>query len=129
MRYFKISVIINYNQKSLIEKEHRNMKQKINEIKKLDISKSQKMVQLYNLGLEVKQIAEIIGTRYNFVYNVVSNYCRMNDLEMRKATRENKKAKIIELVQAGKTNVEISKELKVSYHYVFNTRKAYEAAK
>lgn len=64
--------------------------------------------------------------RYNFVYNVVSNYCRMNDIEMRVVVKENKKAKIIELMAAGKSNVEISSELKVCYNYVYNTIKEYQ---
>lgn len=94
-----------------------------------DISKSQKMIQLYNGGLEVKEVAAIMGTRYNFVYNVVSNYCRMNDVQMRVVKRENKKATIIELIEAGKSNVEISAETKCCYNYVFNTRKTYEKEK
>jgi len=94
-----------------------------------DISKSQKMIQLYNGGLEVKEVAAIMGTRYNFVYNVVSNYCRMNDVKMRVVERENKKATIIELIEAGKSNVEISAETKCCYNYVFNTRKTYEKEK
>jgi len=101
----------------------------IKKIVNQDISKSQKMIQLYNGGLEVKEVAAIMGTRYNFVYNVVSNYCRMNDVQMRVVKRENKKATIIELIKAGKTNVEISAEIKCCYNYVFNTRKAYEKEK
>jgi len=102
------------------------------EIKKIvdqDISKSKRMIQLYNGGLEVKEIAAIMGTRYNFVYNVVSNYCRMNDIAMRVVQKENKKAKIIQLIEAGKSNVEISAETKCCYNYVFSVRKAYEKEK
>ena len=102
------------------------------EIKKVmdqEISKSQKMIRLYNGGLEVKEIANVMGVRYNFVYNVVSNYCRMNDLQMRVVQKENKKAKIIQLIEAGKSNVEISAETKCCYNYVFSVRKAYEKEK
>lgn len=102
------------------------------EIKKVldqDISKSQKMIQLYNGGLEIKEIAAIMGVRYNFVYNVVSNYCRMNDIQMRKVKKENKKATIIQLIEAGKSNVEISAETKCCYNYVFGVRKEYEREK
>ena len=102
------------------------------EIKKIveqEISKSQRMIQLYNGGLEIKEIANVMGVRYNFVYNVVSNYCRMNDVQMRVVVKENKKATIIQLIEAGKTNVEISAELKCSYNYVFGVRKAYEKEK
>jgi DNA-binding NarL/FixJ family response regulator len=102
------------------------------EIKKIveqDISKSQRMIQLYNGGLEVKDIANVLGVRYNFVYNVVSDYCRRNDVQMRVVQKENKKAKIIQLIEAGKSNVEISAELKCCYNYVFGVRKAYEKEK
>lgn len=101
----------------------------IKKIVEQEISKSQKMIQLYNGGLEVKEVAAIMGTRYNFVYNVVSNYCRMNDVQMRVVEKENKKATIIALIEAGKSNVEISSETKCCYNYVFGVRKAYEQDK
>lgn len=104
-------------------------KAKIKKIVEQDISKSQRMIQLYNEGMEVKDIANVMGTRYNFVYNVVSNYCRMNDLSMRVVEKENKKATIITLIEAGKSNVEISAETKCCYNYVFGVRKAYEKEK
>lgn len=101
----------------------------IRKILEQDISKSQKMIQLYNGGLEIKEIANIMGVRYNFVYNVISNYCRMNDIQMRVVEKENKKATIIQLIEAGKSNVEISAETKCCYNYVFGVRKAYEREK
>lgn len=104
-------------------------KSAIKKIVEQDISKSQKMIQLYNGGLEIKEVAAIMGTRYNFVYNVVSNYCRMNDLSMRVVEKENKKATIIALIEAGKSNVEISAETKCCYNYVFGVRKAHEKEK
>ena len=104
-------------------------KAEIRKILEQEISKSQKMIQLYNGGLEIKEIANVMGVRYNFVYNVVSNYCRMNDLQMRVVQKENKKATIIQLIEAGKSNVEISAETKCCYNYVFSVRKAYEKEK
>ena len=98
----------------------------INEVLAQEISKSKKMILLYNGGMEIKDVAVLMGVRYNFVYNVVSNYCRMNDIEMRTVAKENKKEKIIELIESGKSNVEISSELKCCYNYVFGVRKVYE---
>jgi hypothetical protein len=43
--------------------------------------------------------------------------------------KENKKATIIQLIEAGKSNVEISAALKCSYNYVFSVRKEYEKEK
>ena len=80
-------------------------------------SKSSKMIQLYNEGCEIGEIAKAMGVRYNFVYNVVSNDCRKAGTEIR------------ELIEAGKTNTEISKELAKNYNYVFKVRKEYEATK
>ena len=84
-------------------------------------SKSKAMIALYNSGLEIKQIADIMQVRYNFVYNVVSNHCRINDIELRtnKNNTNSKKAQIEELFKAGRSNTEIAKELKTNYNYVY----------
>ena len=88
-------------------------------------SKSKAMVELYNKGCEIKEIATAMEVRYNFVYNVVSNYCRMNEVELRtnKADGNSKKAQITELYKAGKSNTEIAKELKTNYNYVYKITK------
>ena len=101
---------------------------KNNEIQKIinnASSKSQAMVELYNSGLEIKQIANAMDVRYNFVYNVISNYCRMNDIELRtnKNNENSKKVMIEKLFHEGKTNVEIAKELKTNYNYVYKITK------
>jgi transposase len=91
-------------------------------------SKSGKMKALFDMGMEVKEIATVMGVRYNFVYNVVSNYCNMNGIAVETQKKESKKDQIIELYLAGKTNKEISIELKSNYNYVFNTIKSYKAS-
>ena len=101
---------------------------KQNEIQKIinnGTSKSKTMVELYNQGLEIKEISKIMDVRYNFVYNVISNYCRMNEIELRtnKTNENSKKVMIEKLFKKGKTNVEISKELKTNYNYVYKITK------
>ena len=88
-------------------------------------SKSKAMIELYNVGLDIKQIAQAMDVRYNFVYNVISNHCRMNDIELRtnKGNENSKKVMIEKLFKEGKTNVEISKELKTNYNYVYKITK------
>lgn len=88
-------------------------------------SKSKAMVELYNGGLEIKQISQVMDVRYNFVYNVVSNYCRMNEVKLRtnKTSTSSKKVMIEHLFKEGKTNVEIAKELKTNYNYVYKITK------
>ena len=78
-------------------------------------SKSKAMVELYNAGCEIKEIAEAMQVRYNVVYNVVSNYCRMNEVELRtnKENGNSKKAMIAKLFKEGAVitgNVENCKE-------------------
>ena len=93
-------------------------------------SKSKAMVELYNAGCEIKQIAQAMDVRYNFVYNVVSNYCRMNEVELRtnKENGNSKKAMIAKLFEEGKSNTEIAKELKTNYNYVYKITKELMAA-
>lgn len=91
-----------------------------------ELSKSKKMIELFELGLEVKEIASIMEVRYNFVYNVVSNYSTVNTIATETNKKENKKDKIIELYLQKKSNKEISIELKTNYNYVFNTLKEYK---
>ena len=88
-------------------------------------SKSKAMIELYNGGLDIKQIAQAMDVRYNFVYNVISNHCRMNDIELRtnKNNENSKKVMIEKLFHEGKTNVEIAKELKTNYNYVYKITK------
>ena len=94
-------------------------------------SKSKAMVELYNAGCEIKEIAEAMQVRYNFVYNVVSNYCRMNEVELRtnKENGDSKKAMITKLFNEGKSNTEIASELKTNYNYVYKITKGLLAAK
>ena len=105
-------------------------KKEITAIMNSEASKSKKMIALYSAGLEIKEIAGLMGTRYNFVYNVVSNYCRMNEVELRtnRDTENSKKNQIIALLKEGKTKAEVSKEMKCNYNYVFKIEKEMKAA-
>lgn len=100
-------------------------KKEINTILGSNESKSKKMIALYNGGLEIKEIANLMEVRYNFVYNVISNMCRMNDVELRtnNGNENSKKAVIIQMFEEGKSNVEIAKELKTNYNYVYKITK------
>lgn len=78
-------------------------------------------------GLEVKEISNKLGIRYNHVYNVVKNEVLVNGLEVEKSTRggeNSKKNQILELLKAGKTITEVSQELKCMYNYVWSVAKA-----
>lgn len=91
-------------------------------------TKSDKMKNLFNLGLEVKRIAEIMSVRYNFVYNVISNYCLVEDIAVsnsRLGNSENKQ-KVIDLLKNGSSVKEIVKETKLSTNYIYKIRKGLE---
>lgn len=96
-------------------------KVEVEKIMKCESSKSEKMKKLFLGGLEVKEISEMMNVRYNFVYNVVSNLIRVEDMEkdIIKESKEGKKDEIVKLLKAGKSNIEISKELKCNYNYVW----------
>jgi predicted transcriptional regulator len=94
---------------------------------KAEGSKSGKMKQLFDMGMDVKSIAELMQVRYNFVYNVVSNYANMNGMSLSTTKKTGKKDEIIALHLQGKTKKEISIDLKTNYNYVFNVLKQYAA--
>lgn len=101
------------------------MNKEIKTILNSETSKSKKMIALYDANLEIKEIAALLEVRYNFVYNVISNHCRMNDLELRTniSAGNSKKQLIIDLFNSGKSNTEIAKELKTNYNYVYKITK------
>ena len=85
-----------------------------------ELSKSKKIIKLFELGIDVKEISILMNIRYNFSYNVISNYIRMNDVkDVLKEEKDNKKQEIIRLYKLGKSNIEICNELKCNYNYVW----------
>ena len=82
-------------------------------------SKSSKMKQLFQLGLEVKEIATMMEVRYNFVYNVISNQIIVEGLEVETNKSESKKDLVRELFTQGKSTKEIAIELKTNYNYIY----------
>jgi len=96
-------------------------------VKDESMSKSAKMKALFEVGYSIKEISTMLDVRYNFVYNVVSNHITVNGVEVETTKRAGKKEAIIELFNQGKTNKEISAELKSNYNYVYNVVKAHKA--
>lgn len=90
-------------------------------------SKSAKMKALFNLGLEVKEIADMMGVRYNFVYNVVSNMVIVDGVEVETSKKASKKDAVWGMLDEGKTVKEIAVELKTNYNYIYKLKKEWEA--
>lgn len=102
-------------------------------VKSTTLNKSQKMKALFDIGVEIKEITTLLTehegklVRYNFVYNVISNYCNMNGIAVESEEKEGKKDQIIAMYLAGKSNKDISITLKTNSNYVFNVLKKYKA--
>lgn len=91
------------------------------------LSKSAKVKALFDGGLEVKEIATALGIRYNFAYNVISNYIIVNEIEVETQRKASKKDAVWALLDEGKTAKEIAVELKTNYNYVYKLRKEWVA--
>lgn len=92
-----------------------------------NLSKSAKIKIFFEAGLNVKEIANILNIRYNFAYNVISNYVNVENIPTIQNKEKSKKDQIIEMFLNGQTNKEISINLKTNYNYVFNTLKEYKS--
>lgn len=114
--------------KKQMEQEVKVTKAMVTKVVNGEGSKSGKMKDLFEMGMEIKEIATALDVRYNFVYNVISNHCNMNGIKVEKSQKAGKKEEIIKLFVEGKTNKEISIELKTNYNYVFNVIKQYKAS-
>lgn len=90
------------------------------------LSKSGKMKELFRLGLEVKQIASLMGVRYNFVYNVVSNMVIIEGIQVENVKTESKKGKVWELLDSGKSVKEIAIELRTNTQYIYKLSKEWK---
>ena len=91
------------------------------------LSKSAKVKALFDGGLEVKEIATALGIRYNFAYNVISNYIIVNEIEVETQRKASKKDAVWAMLDEGKTAKEIAVELKTNYNYVYKLRKEWIA--
>lgn len=98
----------------------------VGKMKKGEMSKGACIRELFAGGMEVKEIAEATGIRYNHVYNVVKNEVLVHDLEVESSDRSNensKKNQIIRLLDEGKSITQVATELKCLYNYVWQIAK------
>jgi transposase-like protein len=101
-------------------KKIKNVEEKVNLIiKNENTSKSSKMKDMFMLGLNIKDISIKMNVRYNFVYNVISNYVIVSGVEIEKEVKISKKDVIKELLLANKSVKEIAIELKTNMNYVY----------
>lgn len=105
------------------------VKEMLEGIESKKYSKSSCIKGLFNIGLEVKEISNNLGIIYNMCYNVISNYIVMNGVEVVKEKKIGKKDIIIKMLEEGKTNMEICKELMSNYNYVLKVKKEWLLSK
>lgn len=92
------------------------------------VSKSKKILFLFESGYSVKQVSEELGIRYNFAYNVISNQVNVGNIEtVKPEKKESKKQLIVEQFKQGHSLKEISVNLRTNYNYVFNVVKDYKS--
>ena len=116
---------INMNDNERITKTQ--IKETLKKLQAGETSKGACIRTLFAGGLSVKEIAELTTIRCIHVYYVCKNEVIKNGLEGEVSTaREGgtKKAQIMELLQAGKTVTEVSKELGCLYNQVWQVAKA-----
>lgn len=87
------------------------------------VSKSEKIRQLFASGYTINEIKDLVGVRYNFVYNVVQNYVITQGIEVEKTAKASKKDDVVKLLQEGKTLIEVATETKSNYNYVWKIAK------
>lgn len=96
-------------------------------VKDEKLSKSEKVRRLFEGGLEVKEISDVLGIRYNFAYNVLQNHVIMNDIAVEKEQRDTKRDEIVKLLGEGKSLVEVCRATKSNYNYVWKINKELKA--
>lgn len=92
-------------------------------------SKSATMKALFAGGLDVKEIVAITGFKYQPIYNTIKNEILSQGLQADiinegRAAGDTKKARIIELLQAGASITEAAAETKSLYNQVWAIAKA-----
>ena len=108
--------MVSYKVEKIIEVEE------IEKIVNSGESKSKRMYKLFIGGIDIKSISELMGVRYNFVYNVCSNELLKGNLDKELWLSDKKiscKSEIIRLNEEGKNKKEICEILKLSYNNVW----------
>lgn len=98
---------------------------KVVEIVKSDGSKSSKMKKLYGMDVEVNEICVLMGVRYNFVYNVVSNEFG----GIRKVKSESMSDKFRKEFENGKSVKDVYKLFNVNYNWVYGVYRKWKKEK
>lgn len=90
------------------------------------MSKSAKIRELYDAtDLTVAEIADKVGVRYQFAYNVVARHCAKKGEKVRKARPITTSSQIREMLDRGMSPGQIAKMLNTNYVFVHQVAKRY----
>jgi hypothetical protein len=90
----------------------------------VELSKSARIKEMFEGGMDVKEISTVLGIRYNHAYNVIQNHVIVNGIEVEKKTRATsvKRVEIEALLLDGKTNMEVARTMRITYNAVWKVR-------
>lgn len=89
-----------------------------------NVSKSEKIRNMFLGGLDVKTISKVLDIRYNFAYNVLSNFININGIAVDKTERDGSgRAAVVAALATGASLADVSKQTKVNYNQVWKIAK------
>lgn len=90
------------------------------------MSKSELIRNYYNEGLTIREVADKVGVRYQFAYNVVSKMCEKKGEEVRRANKVTRASQFREMFDEGYSVGQIAKALNANYNQVHQTISKYK---
>jgi transposase-like protein len=101
---------------------------KIEAIKKLEVSKSEKIRQIYDLGLHVSEVAKELGIRPQFVDNVIEAHVGRENMRRKQGSGDSWSAKFRVDFEAGMKVSEVARKHNKSDSFVHNVHKKWMRA-
>jgi hypothetical protein len=92
-------------------------------VKNTQVSKSAKIRQLFDSGMDIKSISQLLQIRYNFAYNVLQNHVIQNGIAVEKSVRVSKRDDIVKLLKTGMSLADVSRKTKTNYNYIWKINK------
>lgn len=92
-------------------------------VENTQVSKSAKVRQLFDSGMDIKSISQLLQIRYNFAYNVLQNHVIQNGIAVEKSVRVSKRDDIVKLLKTGMSLADVSRKTKTNYNYIWKINK------
>lgn len=92
-------------------------------VENTQVSKSAKVRQLFDSGMDIKSISQLLQIRYNFAYNVLQNHVIQNGIAVEKSVRVSKRDDIVKLLKTGMSLADVSRKTRTNYNYIWKINK------